>query len=190
MFVSYNEPSTQNPRTPNDATKAVKEHVHGFVLGDGQHGLFPQLVANDFPLSQAGSQQVRNFLKPTPCRLQCRVLQLTLNVKDILLLKVLRPVCRCTFDLHLLHAHGDDHGNLQTRGLHSVLQATRCFQTSKQQRCSIRRPVNDSSIQRPRFYGLKAVVVLVCDIIQSSLPAPISISVSDIRSVLHSAARQ
>ena len=108
----------------------------------------------------------------------------------ILLLKVFRPVCRRTFDLHLLLAHGDNRSDLQRRGLHNVLQATRSFHTSKQLRCSTRRPVNDSSIQRPRFYGLKAVVVLVCDIIQSSLPAPISISVSDIRSVLHSAARQ
>ena len=37
MFVSDNEPSAQNPRAPIDATKAVKEHVRGFVRAtDGQ----------------------------------------------------------------------------------------------------------------------------------------------------------
>ena len=105
---------------------------------------------------------------------------MTLDAKDILFLKVFRPVGRCACDLHLLRAHGDHHSDLQRRGLHNVFQATRGFQTSKQQRCSIRRLVNDSSIQRPRFYGPKAVVVLVCDIIQSSPPVLISISVSDI----------
>ena len=60
------------------------------------------------------------------------ILQLTLDVKDILELKILRPVCRRTFELHLLRAHGDDHDDLQRQGFHNILQVTCSFQISKQ----------------------------------------------------------
>ena len=89
--------------------------AHAWICPWSPPGLFAHLAANDFPLSQTESHQVRNFLKPTLCQLQCCALQLTLDVKDILLLKVLRPVCRRTLDLHLMCTHGHDHGDLQKR---------------------------------------------------------------------------
>ena len=55
----------------------MEEHVHGFALGHCQHGLFPELATNNFPLFQTRSYQVRDSFLPTVRRLQCRVIQVT-----------------------------------------------------------------------------------------------------------------
>jgi len=42
----------------------MEEHVHGFTPGHCQHGLFPELATNNFPLSQTRSYQVRVTYRP------------------------------------------------------------------------------------------------------------------------------
>ena len=49
---------------------------------------------NHFPLFQTRSYQVRDSFLPTVRRLQCRVLQVTLDVKDFFLLEIPRPILR------------------------------------------------------------------------------------------------
>ena len=103
----------------------MEEHVHGFVPGHCQHGLFPELATNNFPLFQTSSYQVRDSFLPTVRRLQCRVLQMTLDVKDFVLLEILRPILRGALNLHFMCAHGHHHGDLHRQSLENVFQATR-----------------------------------------------------------------
>ena len=138
----------------------MKEHVHGFAPDHCQHGLFPELATDNFPLFQTRSYQVRDSFLPTVRRLQCRVLQLTLDVKDFFLLEIPRPILRGASNLHFTCAHAHDHGDLHQQSLQNVFQATRRFDASKQHRCSIHRFVDHGSVQRPLFYGLEIVRVL------------------------------
>ena len=117
----------------------MEEHVHGFAPGHCQHGLFPELATNKFPLFQTRSYQVRDSFLPTVRRLQCRVIQVTLDLKDLFLLEIPRPILRGASNLHLMCAHGHHHGDLHRQSLENVFQATRRFDASKQHRRSIRR---------------------------------------------------
>ena len=106
-------------------------------------------------LFQTRSYQVGDSFIPTVRRRQCRVLQLTLDVKDFSLLEIPRPILRGALNLHFICAHGHDHGDLHQQSLQNVFQATRRFDASKQHRRSIRRFVDHGSVQRPLLYGLE-----------------------------------
>ena len=119
--------------------------MHGFAPGHCQHGLFPELATDNFPLFQTRSYQVRDLFIPTVRRRQCRVLQLTLDVKDFFLLEMLRPILRGALNLHFICAHGHDHGDLHQQSLQNVFQATRRFDASKQHRRSNPTGLHDST---------------------------------------------
>ena len=157
---------TFQPSASIDASKAMEEHVHGFAPGHCQHGLFPELAANNFPLFQTRSYQVRDSFLPTVRRLQCRVLQVTLDVKDLFLLEIPRPILRGAPNVHFICAHGHHHGDLHRQSLENVFQATRRFDASKQHRRSIRRFADHGSVQRPLFYGIEIVRVLTGNAVQ------------------------
>ena len=98
----------------------MKEHVHGFAPGHCQR-LFPELATNNFPLFQTRSYQVRDSCLPTVWRLQCRVFQMTLDVIDIFLLEILRPILwRISISFG---AYGHHHGDLHRQSLANVFQA-------------------------------------------------------------------
>ena len=144
----------------------MEEHVHGFAPGHCQHGLFPELATNNFPLFQTRSYQVRDSFLPTVRRLQCRVLQVTLDVKDFFLLEIPRPIFWGASNPHFICAHGHHHGDLHRQSLENVFQATRRFDASKQHRRSIRRFADHGSVQRPLFYGIEIVRVLTGNAVQ------------------------
>ena len=137
----------------------MEEHVHGFAPGHCQHGLFPELATNNFPLFQTRSYQVRDSFLPTVRRLQCRVLQMTLDVIDLFLLEILRPILWGASDLHFICAHGHHHGDLHRQSLENVFQAAGRFDASKQHRRSIRRFADHGSVQWPLLYGPETVRV-------------------------------
>ena len=110
--------------------------------------------------------QVRDSFIPTVRRRQCRVLQLTLDVKDFFLLEITRPILWGALNLHFICAHGHDHGDLHQHSLQNVFQATRRFDASKQHRRLIRRFVDHGSVQRPLLYGLETVRVLPGNAVQ------------------------
>ena len=138
-----------NPSASIDASKAMEEHVHGFAPGHCQHGLFPELATNNFPLFQTRSYQVRDSFLPTVRRLQCRVFQMTLDVIDIFLLELLRPILWGASNLHFICAHGHHHGDLHRQSLANVFQAAGRFDAAKQHRRSIRRFADHGSVQWP-----------------------------------------
>ena len=144
----------------------MEKHVHGFAPGHCQHGLFPELATNNFPLFQTRSYQVRDSFLPTVRRLQCRVIQVTLDVKDLFLLEIPRPILRGASNLHFICAHGHHHGDLHRQSLENVFQTTRRFDASKQHRRSIRRFADHGSVQRPLFYGIEIVRVLTGNAVQ------------------------
>ena len=137
----------------------MEEHVHGFAPGHCQHGLFPELATNNFPLFQTRSYQVRDSFLPTVRRLQCRVLQMTLDVIDIFLLEILRPILWGASNLHFICAHGHHHGDLHRQSLENVFQAAGRFDASKQHRRSSRRFADHGSVQWPLLYGPETVRV-------------------------------
>ena len=99
-------------------------------------------------------------------RLQCRVLQVTLDVKDFFLPEIPRPILRGASNLHFICAHGHHHGDLHRQSLENVFQATRRFDASKQHRRSIRRFADHGSVQRPLLYGIEIVRVLTGNAVQ------------------------
>ena len=133
--------------------------MHGFAPGHCQHGLSPELATNNFPLFQTRSYQVRDSFLPTVRRLQCRVLQMTLDVIDLFLLEILRPILWGASDLHFICAHGHHHGDLHRQSLENVFQAAGRFDASKQHRRSIRRFADHGSVQWPLLYGPETVRV-------------------------------
>ena len=137
----------------------MEEHVHGFAPCHCQHGLFPELATNNFPLFQTRSYQVRDSFLPTVRRLQCRVLQMTLDVIDLFLLEILRPILWGASNLHFICAHGHHHGDLHRQSLENVFQAAGRFDASKQHRRSIRRFADHGSVQWPLLYGPETVRV-------------------------------
>ena len=138
--------------------------MHGFAPGHCQHGVFPELATNNFPLFQTRSYQVRDSFLPTVRRLQCRVLQMTLDVIDLFLLEILRPILWGASNLHFICAHGHHHGDLHRQSLENVFQAAGRFDASKQHRRSIRRFVqitaasNGHSSMDPKLYGCREVM--------------------------------
>ena len=135
----------------------MEEHVHGFVPGHCQHGLFPELATNNFPLFQTRSYQVRDSFLPTVRRLQC-----------------------CALNLHFICAHGHHHGDLHRQSVENVFQATRRFDASKQHRRSIRRFADHGSVQRPLLYGLETVRVLTGNAVQVIPTFFVGVSLPDI----------
>ena len=170
--VTHDKPGTQNASAAIDASKAMEKHMHGFSVGHRFHGLFPQRAAR--------LHQSRNSFTPTVHRLQCDVFQVAVDVEDSMLFKIVGPIFRSPLHLHFMRAHGHDHSDLQRQSLPDVFQATRCFHTSKQHRRSIRRLVDQSSIQRPVFYTLEAVIVLRSNSVQISPAIFVGISLPDI----------
>ena len=138
--------------------------------------------------------QVRDSSLPTVRRLQCRVLQMTLDVKDFFLLEILRPILRGALNLHFICAHGHHHGDLHRQSLQNVFQATRRFDASKQHRRSIRRFADHGSVQRPLLYGLETVRVPTGNAVQVIPTFFVGVSLPDIffsrRSPLASAGGQ
>ena len=53
VAIGCDEPSTQNRSAAVDATKAMKQNVHGLVCVDGNDWLLPQLEAYAFPIGEA-----------------------------------------------------------------------------------------------------------------------------------------
>ena len=178
--VTHNKLGTQNASAAIDASKAVEKHMHGFSVGHRFHGLFPQRATNHFPLFQARIHQSRNSFNPTVHRLQCDVFQVALDVEDSMLFKIAGPIFRSPLHLHFMRAHGHDRSDLQRQSLRDGFQATRCLHTSKQHRRLIRRLVDQSSIQRPVFYTLEAVIVLRSNSVQISPAMFVGIGLPDI----------
>ena len=164
----------------------MEEHVHGFATGHCQHGLFPELATNNFPLFQTRSYQVRDSFLPTVRRLQCRVLQMTLDVIDLFLLEILRPILWGASNLHFICAHGHHHGDLHRQSLENVFQAARRFDASKQHRRSIRRFADHGSVQWPLLYGPETVRVPTGNAVQIIPTFFVGVSLPDIFFALRS----
>ena len=124
--------------------------------------------------------QVRNFRLPTVRRLQCRVFQMTIDVIDIFLLEIQRPILWGASNLHFLGAHSHHHGDLHRQSLADVFQSAGRFDAAKQHRRSIRRLADHSSVQWPLLYGPETVRVPTGNAVKVSPTFFVGVSLPDI----------
>ena len=159
----------------------MKEHVHGFAPGHCQHGLFPELATNNFPLFQTKKLPSQGFFPPNGAAASMSCLPNdTWRDRHFLAGNTApNPLGRLESPFHL-RTWSPPRWPFTDRAWQMSSQAAGRFDAAKQHRRSIRRFADHGSVQWPLLYGPETVRVPTGNAVKVSPTFFVGVSLPDI----------